>query len=93
MATPRLSFQALKVARMFVESPGAAFSGAELGKACEVGSGTLYPLLNRLEGAGWLKGKWETKLPAELGRPRMKLYRATPTGIKSIEAALEWVSL
>lgn len=93
MATPRLSFQALKVARMFYESPSAEFSGSQLGKDCQVGSGTLYPLLGRLEAAGWLKSKWESKGAAELGRPRMRLYRATPSGLRSIEAALEQVSL
>ena len=46
-------------------------------------SGTLYPILGRLERAGWIVGEWE-KTPEDLGRPRRKYYRMTAQGIKSV---------
>lgn len=43
-------------------------------------SGTIYPLLARLERAEWLESKWEEIDPAEVGRPRRRLYRLTGQG-------------
>jgi len=43
-------------------------------------SGTLYPILDRLEKAGWLEGYWEEESAPDLGRPRRKLYSLTPSG-------------
>lgn len=51
--------------------------------------GTLYPLLARLEKAGWLKGRWENGSPKKMGRPRKRLYRLTPTGKTSSQAELQ----
>jgi hypothetical protein len=34
-------------------------------KATKVGSGTLYPMLARLEAAGWLTSEWEVVDPSE----------------------------
>jgi len=48
----------------------------------EVGikSGTLYPLLIRLEAQGHLEAEWQA--PAEPGRPARHAYRLTATGVK-----------
>jgi PadR family transcriptional regulator PadR len=40
---------------------------------------TVYGVVDRLEDAGWLTGWWEDQNP-ELGRPRRRFYRLTPTG-------------
>lgn len=49
--------------------------------AAGLSSGTLYPILDRLEGRGWLKSRWEDAIPAELGRqlraPEMALPETT----------------
>jgi DNA-binding PadR family transcriptional regulator len=55
-------------------------SGAEIGKATKLASGTLYPILLRLEGAGWLESRWEMEDPKALGRPRRRFYRITGAG-------------
>ena len=41
-------------------------------------SGTLYPILMRLERAGWLEARWEDE-PSP-GKPRRHLYRLTALG-------------
>ena len=66
----RLSQQGLKVLRFLMETPREGRSGAEMSKATKVGSGTLYPMLARLEAAGWLTSEWEVIDPSEAGRPR-----------------------
>ena len=58
--------------------------GYELGKLIETQSGgrlvfhldSLYPLLYRLEGRGWIKGTWVERA----GERRRRFYRVTPAG-------------
>ena len=45
----RLTQPTLKVLRFLLEKPREGRSGAEMSKATKVGSGTLYPMLARLE--------------------------------------------
>lgn len=77
----------MKVLAALLSSPRDELSGAEIGKASKLASGTLYPILLRLEGAGWLTSRWETENPSELGRPRRRFYRVTALGAKKAKAA------
>jgi transcriptional regulator len=43
---------------------------------------SLYPLLYRLEGRGWIQGRWVEKT----GERRRRYYRLTPTGRKVLAA-------
>lgn len=40
---------------------------------------TVYGVLDRLEDAGWITGRWEVQEPGS-NKPRRRLYRLTPTG-------------
>src|SRR3977135_3758868 len=84
----RLSQQGLKVLRFLLESPREGRSGAEISKATNVGSGTLYPMLARLEAAKWLQSEWEFIDPREAGRPRQRFYRLSGLGYRNAHAAL-----
>lgn len=83
----RLSFQTLKVLEAFLENPTDDISGADVQRRGHLSSGTLYPILLRLESAGWLVSRWEKVDPARVGRPRRRLYRMTPTGLKRASEA------
>ncbi len=85
----RLSSASLKVLRLFVDTPRQGRSGAEISRITSVGAGTLYPMLVRLEDAGWLKGEWEDVDPSKAGRPRRRVYRITGVGQTEARAALE----
>jgi DNA-binding PadR family transcriptional regulator len=52
--------------------------GYDLAKETGLASGTLYPVLMRLAGRGYLDTEWET--PVE-GRPRRHLYRLSQAGL------------
>jgi DNA-binding PadR family transcriptional regulator len=78
----RMSLQTLKVLDAFLESPADPLSGAEVMQRCQLASGTLYPILLRLESAGWFVSRWETIDPSSAGRPRRRFYRLTPTGLR-----------
>jgi PadR family transcriptional regulator PadR len=78
----RMSLQTLRVLETFLESPTEQLAGAEVHQRCRIASGTLYPILLRLEAAGWFVSKWESINPSSAGRPRRRLYRLTSTGLK-----------
>jgi PadR family transcriptional regulator PadR len=78
----RMSLQTLRVLEAFLESPTVTLSGADIHQSCGIASGTLYPILLRLEAAGWFVSEWESIDPSEAGRPRRRLYRLTTTGLK-----------
>lgn len=84
----RLTQPTLKVLRFLLETPRERRSGAEMSKATKVGSGTLYPMLARLEAAGWLTSEWEVIDPSEAGRPRRRFYKLTAVGQNKARAAL-----
>jgi DNA-binding PadR family transcriptional regulator len=88
MAEIRLSQAALKVLRFLMDAPRVAQSGAEIARATHVSSGTLYPMLIRLEAAGWLRSEWERINPREQGRPRKRFYELTSLGQNSANHAL-----
>ena len=52
--------------------------GYDLCRQARVKSGTLYPLLIRLEEQGYLEAEWQTA--AEPGRPPRHSYRLTAAG-------------
>ena len=78
----RMSLQTLKVLEAFLESPAEQLSGADVHLRCGIASGTLYPILLRLESAGWFVSQWESIDPSSAGRPRRRLYRLTTTGLR-----------
>jgi PadR family transcriptional regulator, regulatory protein PadR len=77
----RMSLQTLRVLEAFLEDPTLELSGADVQKCISLASGTLYPILLRLESAGWFVSRWETVDPVVAGRPRRRLYRLTPNGL------------
>jgi PadR family transcriptional regulator PadR len=76
----RLTQATLRVLKQFVDEPRKERSGAEIIRETRMFSGTLYPMLRRLERAGWLTASWETVDPKEAGRPRQRFYRITALG-------------
>jgi PadR family transcriptional regulator, regulatory protein PadR len=56
-------------------------------KATKRSGPTVYGVLDRLEDAGWISGRWEDENP-EPGKPRRRLYRLTPTGASSAQEVL-----
>lgn len=51
----------------------------------QIGQGSLYPALYRLEYKGWIKAEWGT---SENNR-RAKFYRLTATGRKQLQSELD----
>lgn len=58
---------------------GAEVHGWAIMKATKRSGPTVYGVVDRLEDAGWISGRWETENP-EPSKPRRRLYRLTPNG-------------
>jgi PadR family transcriptional regulator, regulatory protein PadR len=76
----RFSTQTEAVLAAFLEDPQTPRFGLEISRASGLASGTIYPILARLEAAQWLKSAWEDVDPSNAGRPRRRLYRLTAEG-------------
>ena len=73
----RLSRQTLAVLDALLDHPGKWHHGYSLSQHTGISSGTLYPILMRLEKLHWLETQWEEiKTP---GRPPRHLYRLSGT--------------
>ena len=75
-----LSAHARRILAALLEGGASWSHGYELARIAGVKSGTLYPLLIRLEEQGYLEAEWQQ--PAERGRPARHAYRLTPGGVK-----------
>lgn len=53
--------------------------------ALQIGQGSLYPSLHRLERTGWIKARWRTTA----NNRRAKYYELTRLGHKQLETASE----
>src|SRR5579864_6533233 len=80
MATSiRMSPQTISLLQSFVAQPDEWRYGYDLSRETALKSGTLYPILMRLEKRGWLETRWAE--PAGTGRPPRHMYRLTPDGL------------
>ena len=79
-----------RVLRAFLADPAAPRYGYDLMKAAGLPSGTLYPMLARLEDHKLVTSAWETP-QAEGERPR-RYYQLTAEGIRVARLELARVS-
>ncbi len=88
MAGPRMTIPTQLVLRALLAEPGRELYGAEVGEAAGLPSGTVHPMLARLERLDWVSSRWEDIDPSEAGRPARRYYRLTAGGAESAREAL-----
>ena len=79
MNTPRISPETLLVLQSFFVRPTDWRYGYELSRETKLKSGTLYPILMRLEKFGLLEARW---VATQDGVPPRHTYRLTPNGLE-----------
>lgn len=84
----RMTTAMAKVLRLFVEDPTAERYGWEIMQATALGSGSLYPILARLEREGVIAGAQEDIDPKVEGRPARRFYTITGEGLPVARQAL-----
>jgi PadR family transcriptional regulator, regulatory protein PadR len=87
-ATPRMTLATLQVLSILVDDVRAKHYGLELSKRAGFKPGTIYPILARLEEAGWVTSAWEDIDPAIEGRPLRRYYQLSLDGAERARRAL-----
>jgi PadR family transcriptional regulator PadR len=86
----RMTLPVQHVLRVFMDAPEQEFYGLELIDKTDLASGTVYPILARLEREGWVESRWEEAVISEREpRPRRRYYRITADGVRSGREAVE----
>lgn len=85
---PRMTIPSQLVLRALLDDPTREMYGAEIGAAAGLPSGTVHPILARLEGVSWLESRWEDINPRTEGRPARRYYRLTAGGVEAARTAL-----
>lgn len=89
MSALRLTLNLLLVLRAFTAAGGEERYGLQVIRLTGVPSGSLYPMLLRLEAAGWLTSRLEEPGPASEGRPLRRYYLLTEDGARQARAAVD----
>ncbi|MFF5228460.1 helix-turn-helix transcriptional regulator [Dactylosporangium sp. NPDC000521] len=87
---PRITPQTEAVIRVLLQHPTRAQYGRAIADEAGLASGTIHPILARLEQARLIESHWESdeESAAEPGRPRRRYYRFTEDGAERARLAL-----
>ncbi|PRY43297.1 PadR family transcriptional regulator [Umezawaea tangerina] len=73
--------QTIAVLRVLLEDATTPRYGLDIARQAGLKTGTLHPILARLQEAGWIESYWEDPADHEdQGRPRRRYYRFTGSG-------------
>ena len=84
----RLTLQVQVTLRALLAEPDQELYGLELVDATGLPPGTIYPIMARLEEAGWVSSRWEEIDQHLEGRPRRRYYRLSSEGVEQARSAL-----
>ncbi len=76
------------VLRALLAEPSQEMYGLQICQTAELPSGTIHPILARLENCGWLQSRWEDIDPVKEGRPRRRYYHLSAEGAEHARTAL-----
>ncbi|AXK34648.1 PadR family transcriptional regulator [Streptomyces armeniacus] len=77
------------VLQVLLEQPSQELYGLQIGSQAGLASGTIHPILARLEAVGWLTSRWEDSDRAhQQGRPRRRYYQLSQEGCSQAPVAL-----
>ena len=84
----RITLPTQLVLQALLADPAKEIYGLPICRASGLPSGTVYPILARLERYGWVKSRREKLDPADAGRPPRRYYRLTKNGIEHARMSL-----
>src|ERR1700722_18191292 len=88
LARPRMTIPTQLVLRTLLAEPTREMYGLQVCQAAGLPSGTIHPILARMEGIGCREPRWEDAGPRGEGRPRRRYYRMTEDGAERARIAL-----
>jgi PadR family transcriptional regulator PadR len=84
----RMTIPTQLVLRELLMDPTRELYGLEVGRSAGLASGTVYPILARLEAVGWVTSRWEDVDPRAANRPARRYYRLTDAGAEAAPSSL-----
>jgi len=84
----RMTLATQLVLRAMLAEPTKETYGLQVCQDAGLPSGTIHPILARLERLGWVESRWEDVNPQEEGRPRRRYYKLTEDGAERARIAL-----
>ena len=82
-----------QVLRAMLDDAAVPRYGLQISKQAGLETGTLYPVMARLERVGWVESSWEDPdLSISDGRPRRRYYQLTKDGAEQARLALAEIS-
>jgi PadR family transcriptional regulator, regulatory protein PadR len=88
VAEPKMTIPTQLVLEALLDDPRTERYGLEIGEAAGLRSGTVHPILARLEAYGWLASRWEDIDSSAEGRPPRRYYSLTAEGVQAARSAL-----
>lgn len=82
----RMTLTTLLILGRLTAAPGGELYGLQIIQSTGLSSGTVYPLLSRLEEHGLVESRREHIDPKQEGRPQRRFYRLTPAGADQAQA-------
>ncbi|MFG3620823.1 PadR family transcriptional regulator [Nocardia sp. NPDC047654] len=76
----RITVQTLQVLQTLLDRPMDEHYGIGISEDSGLATGSIYPILARLETAGWITSDWEDIDESAEGRRRRRYYRLTHDG-------------
>jgi DNA-binding PadR family transcriptional regulator len=90
MRKPRMTLQVQLVLAEMLTEPANPRYGLDLCETIGLPSGTIYPIMARLEQCEWVKSDWEDpEAHINAGRPRRRYYQLTREGAECATEALQ----
>src|SRR5580765_6174090 len=84
----RMTLTTQAVLRAFLAEPTRPRYGLEVGSLTGLPSGTVHPILARLESIHWLTSDWEQIDSSVEGRPARRYYLISDEGLAAARQAL-----
>lgn len=84
-----MTVQTLMVIKVLLDDPLGDHYGLAISKQARLPTGSVYPILARLERAGWVSSDWERIDPVVEGRRPRRYYSLTGFGRQRGRQALE----
>ncbi|MGW5254015.1 PadR family transcriptional regulator [Streptomyces sp. NPDC004012] len=85
---PKMTKATLEVLDVLYQGPEKLY-GLKIAQGTGLMTGTVYPILARLEKAGWVTSAWETDEGPDVRGARRRFYQLTPMGREQARAALK----
>ena len=85
---PRMTLPTQLVLRAMLADPTQEMYGLQICTEAGLPSGTIHPILARLEHLGWVESRWEDIDAHAEGRPRRRYYRLTKEGTELARTGL-----